>query len=270
MSIAIVTAPTRASFRDVLLSEWTKARTLQVTAVGLLGFLGASAVMSFVLTSGAAEEYASLPPEDQLGVSSLTLSLYGLLLAQLVVAVLGSMVMTSEYTTGTIKTSVAAVPRRGRLLAAKAVVVALVGFVAGTVAALVMVLVGQASFNGQQGGPFAPLHLSDPEVVRAVVGAGLYMAVLGVLSLAVGALVRWTAGAIGVLVCAILIVPSMFESLPGAWSQILTTYWPTNAGLQIVLSGPEGLNPWAGFGAMAAFTAVLLAAAYAVFRLRDA
>ncbi|WP_435112221.1 ABC transporter permease [Nocardiopsis synnemataformans] len=263
------TAPIRAGFHDVLLSEWTKLRTLQVTTVGLLGFVAASAVMSFVLTSGAAEEYASLPPEDQLGVSSLTLSLYGLLIAQLVIAVLGSMAMTSEYATGTIKTSVTAVPRRGRLLAAKAVVVSSLSFVAGIVAALGMVLVGQTSFNGRQVGAFTSLHLSDPEVVRAVLGAGLYMVLLGLLSLAVGTLVRWTAGAIVVLVCGVLIVPSMFESLPEGWSELLSFYWPTNAGLQIVLSGPDGLAPWLGFGVMAAFTAVLLAVAYAVLRLRD-
>jgi ABC-type transport system involved in multi-copper enzyme maturation permease subunit len=202
-------------------------------------------------------------------VSSLTLSLYGLLVAQLVIAVLSSVAMTSEYATGAITTSVAAVPRRVRLVAAKAVVVSLVAFVAGTVAALGMVFAGQLSFDGPGGGPFAPMHLSDPEVVRAIVGAGLYLAVLAVLSLAVGVVVRWTAAAVALLVFAILIVPAMFESLPAPWSGILAAYWPTNAGLQIVLSGPDGPVPWAGLALLAGFTTVFLAAACGVFRRRD-
>lgn len=180
----------------------------------------------------------------------------GLLFGQLVIGVLGVLAVTSEYATGTIQAGVMAEPRRERLLAAKALVLTCVTFVAGQVVAFSSFLFGQWLFAGQ-GAPHAGLPGSLP----AVIGAGLYLALLGTLGVAVGFLVRSTAGGVVVMASLTVLVLAVLPLLP-SW---VARFWPTVAGMQVIVPGAS----WEGFALYAAFVAAAVAAAVVVFRSRD-
>ncbi|WP_165985221.1 ABC transporter permease [Streptomyces sp. YIM 98790] len=262
-------APPRALFTHALRAEWTKLRTLPSTRWSLLAFAVIGVTLSLLISIGNAVAYPEMSAAEQAGFSPLSMSLFGLIFAQLALAVLGISVVTGEYASGMIAPSLAAVPRRSRLLAAKTVAFTGVGLLAGTLTGTGMFLAGQAVFARQNMPHLAPGSWNDPGVVRAVAGVGLYCAALGLLALAIGTLTRHTAGAVGIMVAIIVLVPSLGGALPEAWAQTFDRYWPTNAGLQLVLHSQDGLAPWTGFAVLCAFTTAVLAAAFAAFRRRD-
>jgi hypothetical protein len=135
--------------------------------------------------------------------------------------VLGVPVITSEYSTGSIQTSLAAVPRRGRFLAAKATVLTAVSLITGEATALTVFLLGQALISGQA--PTAAF--GQPGVLRAVLGSGLYLAALGLLSVALGTLPRHPAAAIGVLVAVVLVLPGIAVTGRGSWNREVVVTW---------------------------------------------
>ena len=158
-----------------------------------------------------------------------------------------------------IRASVLAVPRRTPMLAAKAAVFAAVAFVAGTLVAFASFLSAQAIIRSH-----IPVSLSDPAVLRAVFGMGLYLTVLGLLGLAIGALVRHTAAALTVVVGVVVVLSNLARTLPGAVGQHIAAYLPTNAGMLITHAHQERtdlLTPWQGFGVLCLWTALLLGAA---------
>jgi ABC-2 type transport system permease protein len=254
-----------ATFADALRSEWTKFRSLRSTWATVLGTVVLGLGLGMLISSGMGESFHAMPPEEQAAFDPTNGSLTGLIVAQLAIGVLGVLVATSEYATGMIRTSLAAVPRRGRLLAAKAGVFTPAALIVGQAVAFGAFAVGQPVLAGEDA-PHAAL--SDPEVLRAVTGAGLYLTLIGLVGVALGVLVRVTAAAISILVGGALIVPAFAGALP----DVVQKFWPTLAGGRImaVTPNPDALGPWAGFGVLAASVALLLAAAYAVFRLRDA
>ncbi|HEX2133385.1 MAG TPA: ABC transporter permease [Actinophytocola sp.] len=244
-------------------SEWTKFRSLRSTwltaAVTVLLGVGISALAS----AGQAREYTG---EDW---DPTAVSLTSLLVSQLAIGVLGVLVITAEYATGTIQPSMIAAPRRGRFLAAKAAVLAFAAVLLGQLIGFASFFAGQAMIAGV-GVPHATL--GQPDVLRAVVGSGLYLAVIGLLGLGLGTVLRSTAGAIGALVSITLLVRAVAQALPEAWATWMDRYWPTAAGARItaVLSEPGALGPWAGFAILCGFVAVVCAAGYTVLRAKDA
>jgi ABC-type transport system involved in multi-copper enzyme maturation permease subunit len=184
------------------------------------------------------------------------------------VAVLGVLVVTPEYATGTIRVGLAAVPRRPRLLAAKAAVAGGLALLAGGTVLLASFLVAQAVL-----GDTAPrAGLDQPGVLRAVLGGGLYLALVALGAVAVGVLVRATAGAVTVMLCATLLVPAFTPILPRSLAVLVGTFWPTLAGNKImtVVADPRTLDPWTGLAVMAAWVVALLVAALVVLQRRDA
>lgn len=192
----------------------------------------------------------------------------GLFLGQLTICVLGVMVITSEYSTGMIRTSLLAEPRRWRMLLAKSVVFAAVVFLVGELVAFPSFFIGSAILHSH-----APVSLGDPGVLRAVIGAGLYLSMLGLFALAIGALVRHTAGAITGVIGFILVLSPLAQLLPGSIGRYVHAYLPAEAG-QLISYGhtpPDGvLSPWQGYGVFALWTAVLLGAATYLLQRRDA
>jgi ABC-2 type transport system permease protein len=184
--------------------EWTKLTTLRSTGWTLLvaGALGIGFAVLF--GNGGVQGYLNGTPDEQAAFDPTAVSLRSHLFTQLAVAVLGVLTVTGEYATGTVHSSLAAVPRRHRLLAAKAGVVGAVGLVVGEVVALASFLIGQAVMAGRV--PSAALD--QPGVPRAVLGCGLYLALVGVAGVAVGVLVRSTAGAVTAMLSATLLVPA--------------------------------------------------------------
>jgi ABC-type transport system involved in multi-copper enzyme maturation permease subunit len=182
--------------------------------------------------------------------------------------VLGVLVITAEYSTGMIRTTFSAVPQRDTVLAVKAAVFGATALAVGLLSSFAAFFVGQAILSSKHVG----VSISDPNVLRSVVGAGLYLAVLGLLALGIGALIRHSAGAIAAVFGLIFVLPGLVLALPASWSDIISKYLPSNAGNAIfrTVSGRSSLSPWTGFGVFCAYAAVALVAAAVVVKRRDA
>jgi ABC-type transport system involved in multi-copper enzyme maturation permease subunit len=193
-------------------------------------------------------------------------SLFGTNLAQLVLGVLGALLITSEYATGMIRTTFAAVPKRLPVLWAKVVVVAGVAFATMVAGVAVAFFAGQALYDGNGVGA----SLSDPDVLRALLGAALFPAAIAVMGIALGALMRHTATAVGVLFGLLFIVPVLLQALGGVWTDV-ASYLPSEAGqaMTIVIDDPQRMSPLAGFVVMVGWVGALLATAAIVLKRRD-
>lgn len=260
------------SFGYLLLSEWTKIRTVRSTIWTLIVFVvvsvGLTALFALVIVAtwtgkGSASRHASVisdPVSTLLGT--------GVSLGQLAVCVLGVLVMTTEYSTGVIRASLLAVARRLPMLAAKATVFAALILVVGEVVTFGSFFVGAAILRSH-----VTVTLGDPGVARAVIGTGLVLAVLGVFALAIGTLVRHTAGAIATVIGVVLVLPILSGLLPGNWGAHVNAYLPEQAGGLIVQAHRHQgdlLSAWQGFGVFCIWTAILLALAAYLLRRRDA
>ncbi|MGO9295630.1 MAG: ABC transporter permease [Streptosporangiaceae bacterium] len=257
-----------ATFADALRSEWVKFRSVRSTFWALTVTVVLGIGLGAVISAAAAHGYAKSSVSAKLSWDPTGVSLAGVAVASLAIAVLGVLCISSEYSSGMIRTSLIAVPKRGRVLAAKALVFAVVTFVVGEVTSFAAFFVGQALIAGH-----APqAALGDPGVARAVAGAGLYLAALAVLSVAAGALLRHPAAAIAAMVGVVLVLPGIAEALPDSWRNPVTEFWPTQAGSQItsVYHSAHALQPWPGFGVMCLFVAIVYAIAWTLLDRRDA
>jgi ABC-2 type transport system permease protein len=257
-----------ATFGDVLRSEWTKLRSVRSTFWALTVTVVLGIGLGAVISAATAHSYAKFSVSQKLSWDPTGVSGAGMAIAQLAIAVLGVLAISSEYSSGMIRTSLIAVPKRGRVLAAKSLVFAGVTFVVGEVTTFVAFFAGQALISGHA--PHAAL--GDPGAARAVVGGGLYLAALAVLSVAAGALLRHPAAAIAAMMAVVLVLPLIAEALPDSWRNPVTEFWPTQAGNQItsVYHSAHTLQPWPGFGVMCLFVAIVYAIAWTLLDRRDA
>ena len=145
----------------------------------------------------------------------------GLEFGQLTICVLGVLVMSSEYSTGVIRASLLAVPRRIPMLVAKATVFAALVLVVGEIVTFPSFFIGAAILHNH-----APVSLSDPGVARAVFGAGLYLALLGLFALAIGGIIRHTAGAITAVIAFVLVLVPLTQLIPGRSANTCTPICP--------------------------------------------
>ena len=262
-------AALRAStFGDVLRSEWTKFRSVRSTFWALTVTVVLGIALGAVISAATAHSYARFSVSEKLSWDPTGVSGSGMAIAQLAIAVLGVLCISSEYSSGMIRTSLIAVPKRGRVLAAKSLVFAAVTFVVGEVTSFAAFFAGQALISGH-----APdAALGDPGVARAVVGAGLYLAALAVLSVAAGTLLRHPAAAIAGMMAVVLVLPLIAQALPDSWRNPVTEFWPTQAGSQLtsVYHSAHTLQPWPGFGVMCLFVAIVYAIAWTLLDRRDA
>jgi ABC-2 type transport system permease protein len=258
-------------FSHLLLSEWTKIRSVRSTVWSLvilvvvtLGFTG---LLTWLTVLQWDKENASQRASiiaDPVG----TILGSGLEFGQLAICVLGVLVISSEYSTGAIKASILAVPRRIPMLAAKAVVFAVLVFVIGEIVTFCSFFIGAAILHSD-----VPVALGDPGVTRAVFGGGLYLTVLGLFALAIGALIRHTAGAITGVIAFVLVLAPLTQLIPGTIGKYIHAYLPSEAGQLIGQAHQRAgqvLTPWQGFGVFCLWTAVLLAAAAYLLKRRDA
>jgi ABC-2 type transport system permease protein len=256
-----------ATFADVVRSEWRKFRTVRSTYWSLLTATVLGIGLSLLIAALTSNHYSSLSPSNQAQWDPTAISTSGFGLAQLAIGILGVMLISSEFSTGLIQVSLAAVPRRHRILAAKAVVYAAAALVVGEIVSFVAFLIGQTIIRGN-----APsVSLGDHDVLRAVIGAGLYVAVLGVMALAFGAIVRNVAAGIAILVALLYVLPGIAAALPNNIEHSVEKFWPTQAGSQIgmVYRAAHTLSPWAGLAWMCGFTAIVGAVAVYLMRVRD-
>ncbi len=256
------------NFFDVVRSEWTKFRSVQSTywtfLVAVLLGVGFGALISLL----SANHYAS-DPELRFNWNPATRSIFSLEFAQLAFAVLGVLTVTSEYSTGMIRTSLAAVPKRIRMMTATLLVFALAAVVIGEIISFCAFLIGQALIHGKA--PSA--SLSQHNVLRVVVGAGLYLVVIGLLGAGFSIILRHAAAGVAIVVAMLFIVPGLAEAaLPQSWAQPINKYWPTNAGQRVIFlhRGSHDLSAWVGFGEFALFTLLVILVAMWVLERRDA
>ncbi|MFL6130647.1 MAG: ABC transporter permease subunit [Mycobacteriales bacterium] len=261
----------RSGFGQLMLSEWTKIRSVRSTVWSLallaVSFPGFTALLVGLTVAG----WAQMTEQDRARVVADPAEVIlgsGFLISQPAICVLGVMVIGSEYSTGMIRSSLLAVPRRLPMLAAKALVLSLLTLVVSVVVAFVSFFIGAALLDSK-----VPVSLGDPGVLRAVVGTALYLAVVSLFAFAIGAIVRHTAAGITAVIGFVLVVAPLVQLLPGKAGDYIHAYLPTEAGLLIgqAEQSPEDLlSPWQGFGVFCLWTAVLLIAAAMLLKRRDA
>jgi ABC-2 type transport system permease protein len=253
----------------LLRGEWVKFRSLRSTWISLTVGLVLMVLFGWLFTGTAG---SGGPGGDGGGPPGLSftdpvgLSLAGYRLAQLAIGVLGVLVVTGEYATGTIRSTFSASPQRWPVVVAKAVVYATVVFLGSLLAAVVSFLVGQAAL-GDLGVGFGA-----DGVVRALLGTALYLTAIGLFGMALGWLLRSTAGSISTLFALLLVLPGLGQLLPSSWGPDVVRLLPGEAGSQVasLVQQPGALTPWTGFAVLLGYLVVSFAAATVLLRRRDA
>jgi ABC-2 type transport system permease protein len=258
----------RVTFPRVVHSEWTKLRSVRSTRwsflLAIVFTIGLAALTSAVVEA----HWSSMSPQDRADFKPLDVSFIGVFLAQLPIAVLGVLVITGEYSTGMIRASLTAVPKRLPMLWAKAAVFSAVTFLLMLPATLIAFFVAQAILSGQS----IDIGLSHSGVLRAIVGAALFSTVNGLLALGIGASIRNTAGGIAAFAGLLFVIPPLLNVLPSSWNNAISPYLPGDAGSQIMSishSGGHSLSPWAGFAVLCGWAAAALALAALLLVRRD-
>lgn len=257
------------SMRGVLRSEWVKLRSVRshrmtlFAAAGVLVFVGLI-FAGFVggVFSGQQDDMNELV-NDPAGAT-----LRGTMLAQLIIGVLGVLVITSEYATGMIRTSLTAVPKRLPVLWAKAAVITVTTFPLMLLTSFLVFFGGQAMISS---GGVATASLGDPGVLRAVVGTAAYLTGIGLMGLAVGTLLRTSAAAISTLFGAVFLLPGLGQLLlPSSWRDSVLQFLPSSAGdaFRDVTASGSTLTPGWGMAVFLAWIVVPLAVAAAVLKRR--
>jgi ABC-type transport system involved in multi-copper enzyme maturation permease subunit len=265
--------PARPAYRvtglRVLRSEWGKFWslrsswiTLGITVVLLVAI---GAIASATYSPGATASSGPPGPGSGSPTDAVSLALLGSTFASLAIGVLGVLVSAGEYTTGMIRSTLAAVPKRLPVLWSKSAVFAAIATPVATAGAIAAFALGSLALHGQQ----IALSLGDGGVLRSLAGAGLYLGLVGVAGVALGTLIRSSAGAIAVLVGVLLIVPGLTQLLPSSWAGNISPYLPSNAGQAMMSLHPSAgsLSPGAGLAVFAGWVALALAgAAYRLVR----
>lgn len=254
---------TAVTYPRVIASEITKLHSLRSSRLSLLIALGLVVGLGVLVPWMSVRSWRDGSPT--VGYASVERSLSGIYLAQIAFGVLGAMVVTGEYATGSIRSTFAAVPRRLPVLWSKLGVFLAVTFVLGTVASVLAFVFGQAIFSTKD----VDASFGDPHVLRAVLGCGLFLAAMGAFGLALGALVRNTAAAITTLTMLLFVVPIIVDLMPKG--DKIGPYLPAQAGLTITQLEPGGpLGAWAGFGLLCAYVVATIAVAAVLLVRRDA
>jgi ABC-type transport system involved in multi-copper enzyme maturation permease subunit len=275
MSTAVATPPTtlKVTQQRVLLSEWTKFRSLRSTVWTLLITVVLMIGLGALFSAVTANQYHTFSAVDRANFSAVTVSLGGIGFAQLAVGVLGVLLISGEYSTGMIRSSLTAVPRRLPVLWAKLGVFAAVVFAVSLVCSFVAFFLGQALLSGHH----LNVSISSPGTIRRVIGAAGYLTLSGVIGIALGALLRNTAAGISTFVGAFFVIPPLTNLLPDSVSDHLRQYLPSSAG-SAMYDGGQRLGPvihselsaGLGFALLCGYAVVLIAAAAWRLRRSDA
>jgi len=270
--LAAARQPDLAGLRDAFHAEWTKLRTVAGPA-----WLLAGTVAVTVAVSAAATAAARCPSGTACPVDTTKLSLTGIQAGQAIVAILAVLAISGEYSSGMIRITLAAMPRRSAVLAAKAVILAALVLAAGAIAVGGSVLAGRILLPGHgftvaRGFPLE--SLADGPTLRAAAGSVLYLVLIALLSLGIATLIRDSAAAIGVVLGLLYLSPIILGVVTDpVWSHRLERYAPMSAGLTIQdTTSLRGLpiSPWGGLGVLAAWAAAALLAGGLLLRWRDA
>lgn len=268
---AAAAVPTRrvgpaAQFARVVTSEWTKLRTVRSTVWTLVFTLLVCIGLPVLISTAIINQ----PAGDFHRSDAASFSLFGLFLGQLIVGALGVLVISAEYSTGTIRATLSATPQRVLMLIAKtltfAVIIAVVSFVTTFVAFFAV----QAILNTHNLG----VTLGDPDSLRMVIGGALYLTIVGLLGLGIGTILRHSAAGISTVLGLLFVLPILASFLPHSWQEHIVKYLPGQAGQAIFQPGnandPTTLAPWTGLAVFAGYALLALVIGGFLLRRRDA
>jgi ABC-2 type transport system permease protein len=256
----------RVTFAGALRSEFTKIWSVRSTYWTLLAMFVVVVGFGALASTGAAHgpHGPYFDPTRQ--------SLAGLYIGQLVIGVLGVLVITSEYSTGMIRTTLTTNPHRGVMIAAKGVVFTVVALVTSLVTSFAAFFVGQALMSSDH----ISTTIGSPNVLRAVIGGALFLTACGVLAFGLGLLIRHTAGGIGAVTGLLFVVTILVNFLPQSWQNHVDKWVPALAGGQLWMTGPQPpgntpmFGPWTSFAILCGYAAIAVTAAVILFLKRDA
>jgi ABC-2 type transport system permease protein len=257
----------RVTQAGVFRSEWTKLYSLRSTRWALL----ATAVMTIgfgvIASAVTASRWASLSVADKVTFDPLNTSLLGVRFGVLAIGVLGVLLITGEYTTGMIRSTMTAVPKRLPVLWGKTGVYALVALVIAIPAAFIAFFAGQAILSGQN----IQIAFSHAGVPGAVLGAAGYLTLVGLFAMGLGAVMRNTAAGIATFAGIMFVVPPLISILPSSVANSIDPYLPSNAGQAMMQIGHHAntLSPVAGLAVFAGYVVVVIAAAAVLLVRRD-
>ena len=258
--------PNTIGVPNLIRSEWTKLRSLRSTywtaIAAVVAAIGITAI-------GAIDFVHSFAAGDQIdGFDAAGKSVQGLYLSQIALGALAVMTITGEYATGMIRTTLTAVPQRRAVIAIKGLVCLVAIFVLSELMSFASFGLGQAILHRRHVG----VSLSDPNVLRVVFGAGLYLTAVGLLAFGLGALVRRTAGALAVFFGVLFLPSALIDLLPNSWRENAMKFAPVNAGTQIASTHriEHMLGPWQGLGMFTLYGVVIVLGALYLVGRRDA
>lgn len=258
----------RVTFPRVLVSEWTKFRSVRSTAWSLGAGILLTIVFPVIFSVVTRHNWGTMSAQEQAGRHPLDIALAGVNVAQLAIAVLGVLVITAEYSTGSIRSTLTAVPKRLPVLWAKLIDYAIVSFVVTLPAVLVSFFASQAILHNI---PQLQISFTAPGIARSVIGGAVYVMMVGIFALALGAIVRNTAGGIATFAGIFFVLPPLMFTLPQSWNDAISQYLPSEAGRQIFAldHAQHTLRPLMGGLVFAGYCAVAIVIAALLLRRRD-
>lgn len=292
MTTASTSVTTGVRLSHAVRSEWTKVRSIRSTYI-CLGLAVIFALgLAILVPSLIAHHWAERSFSDKANYDPTSVPLVGVGLAQLVIGVFGALVITSEYSSGSIRTTLAAVPKRGTLLCAKAIVLGILVLIVGEIMTFASFLVGSSVLLASGGRvmkanetlaqQLASTHipvatLATPGIAIAVFRSGLYLALITLFVLGLGFIFRNTAGTIATFVAIILIVPAILGALPQSISRPIVEHMPSSLGSAMMSSHQRTtdfagnlLSPWPAAALLTLYVLALLLIAWALLNRRDA
>jgi ABC-2 type transport system permease protein len=252
----------RHGFRQAVRMEWIKLRSLRSTPWMLL----ATTVGMIAIGVAAMANTKAPSPADAASFDPVNNVLAGVVLGQLVIGLMGVLAVTGEYSSGSIKSTLAAVPGRWTMLAAKAAVIGLVSLVVGEIVTFVTFFAGTAAMAAGVPQP----SLGDPGVLRAVMLSGAYLAIVGLIGVGLGAAIRHSAAAIGALVGLFFVLPTLLAGLTGTTVSKFMPTWIFSSSLGVSKEVSEVLTPWVGFAVLWLYVVAALGIGGRLLTRRDA
>ncbi|MFD9910157.1 ABC transporter permease [Streptomyces sp. NPDC059063] len=252
---------------QVLRSEWTKIRSVASTVWTLGLAVVVTIALGMLISALSKNDFDKLSREDKITFDPTFISFAGMSLGQLAMIVFGVLVVSNEYSTGMIRTSLAAVPQRATFLFSKVAVATLLAFAVGLATSFVAFFAGQAMLGEHKA------QIGDPGVLRAVIGGGLYMTLIAMFSMGVAAMLRSPMLSLGILMPFFFLISSILGNVSA--TKKVGRFLPDQAGSKIMqvktpFDDDTPYGPWGGLGIMVAWTAAALLGGYLLLKKRDA
>ncbi len=249
---------------DVVRSEWTKVSSVRSLRWTLAAFAVVTVALGVLVSALSGSHWLHQSAQGRAGWDPTNMSLAGFGFGDLALPVVAVLMMTGEYSSGSIRSTLCAVPRRWVLLAAKSIVFVTMALVVGETVSFATFLAGQAALGGA---PHA--SLGDPSVLRAVALSGAFVALMGLFGLGLGAIIRHSAGAVAAFAGLVLFLPAALSPIPGHVARFSPEVIISSS-VGAVLVQPHQLSPWVGFAVMAIYAVVAVLVGGAVLARRDA